>query len=107
VLSLLSGWCYMLLARRGLFGWARAGRDTPSAAVIADAVHRDVIVDHRLVVGVVHHRDIHVGDRPVIDESSASPISPGIPRPCVAETIVYSAIEPDVRSPVSGVPNVL
>lgn len=59
------------LLRRGLL--ARAG-----AARVAHAIDvRDVgdvdVVDHRLVVGVMHYRDVHVGDGLVVVEIVVDP----------------------------------
>ena len=64
----------VLLAGGSLFGRRGPSGDPARAAVIADAIHGD-IVDHGVVVGVVHDGDVHVGDRAVIDESAAAPLS--------------------------------
>jgi hypothetical protein len=79
VLDLFRGWRYVLLTNCSLLRRAGPGRDTPRPAVIADAVHRDVVVDYGLVVGVVHHCDIHVGYGAVIDKGAAPPIPARIP----------------------------
>ncbi len=106
MLRLQCGRCNVLLAGCGLFGRRRPGGHTACAAVIAHAIHRDIVVDHGLVVGVVHDGDVYVGHRTVIDESTAAPIPARITRARVAEAVIDSAIKTDVWSPVPGVPNV-
>src|SRR5580704_7596863 len=96
----------MLLAGRSLFARRGASGEAARAAVIANTIDRDIVVDHCLVVGVVHHRHVYVGDRAVIDESTSAPISARITHAGVAKTVVDSAIKSDVRAPVSRVPKV-
>src|SRR5437879_6370928 len=106
VLGLFSGRSDMLFANGDLFGWGRPSCDAASPAVIADAIHRDIIVDHGLIVGVVHHCHIYVGHGAVINKSAIAPISAPIAHACVAEAIVDSAIKSNVRPPISRMPNV-
>lgn len=106
MLRLHCGRCNVLLAGGGLFGRRRPGGHTACAAVIAHAIHRDIVVDYGLVVGVVHDGDVYVAHGTVIDECAAAPISARITHAGVAETVIDSAIKTDVWFPVPGVPNV-
>jgi hypothetical protein len=78
--------------------------DSSVASVIADPIHRDVI-DHSSVV------DMHVGDPDVVDaavveEVPTSPVSARIAGAHVAESIIHAAVETDVGSPISCIPDI-
>src|SRR5262249_36745974 len=75
------------------------------AAVIADAIYGDVVVDYSLVVNM-HIGDVDVVHRAVVVERAAAPISANVADAKVAETVVHATVEADVRSPVSRVPKV-
>src|SRR5260370_1076151 len=96
----------MLFAGRYLFGRRGTSGYAARAAVVAHAVHGDIIVDDGLVVGIVHHRHVHIGHRAVIHESATAPISARIPHTCITKAVVDSAVKSDVRAPVTGAPNV-
>src|SRR5438874_11063406 len=106
VLGLFSCRRDMLFANRNLFGWRRPSRDAARPAVIADAIHGDIVVDHSLIVSIVHHCHVYVRHGAVINESAAAPISARIANTCVAEAIINSAVKSDVRTPVPPVPKV-
>src|SRR5215472_11194891 len=83
---------------------SRTSTDSAVASVIADAIHPDVI-DHSSVV------DMHVGDPDVIDaavvvEVPTSPVSARIAGANIAETIVNAAVETDMRSPITRIPDI-
>src|SRR5260370_17350915 len=96
----------MLFAGRSLFGRGGASGDAARAAVVAHAVHGDIIVDDGLVVGIVHHRHVHIGHRAVIHESATAPISARIPRTCITKAVVDSTLKSAFRPPVTGAPTV-
>lgn len=80
------------------------GAGATCAAVIADIVDHGSI-DHRIVyVSVVNDGRVHIGDGSVVMENAASPFAADKADSGVTEAIVNSAIEPHVRSPVTGVP---
>jgi hypothetical protein len=81
-----------------------AGADSAVSAVVADAVHRNVI-DNGLVVDV-NVGDGHVVYGPVVIEVAVSPIATFITVPKVAESVVHAAVEADMRSPVARVPHI-
>ena len=93
----------VVLAGEGLlFGsWSRA--DSAAAAVIA--YMRDV-GDHGLLVHVVERRRVHVIHSAVVEKVAAVPISAGVPRAGVAEPVVDTAVEPDLRAPIASVPEI-
>ena len=81
------------------------GTDSAGAAIEADAIDRR-IVDDGLVVNVVNIGHIDVGDRPVVVIIAAAPVATKEPGAGVAEAIINSAVEADVRAPVAGMPDV-
>src|ERR1700751_992701 len=73
-------------------------------AVVADAVHRDV-VDDSLVV------DVNVGDGDVVHgavviEVAVAPVSAFIAVAEIAEAVIHASVETDVRPPISRMPDV-
>src|SRR5690242_3465836 len=106
VLGLISRWSDMLLTDGSHFGRGRPSRNAARSAVIADAIHSDIIVDHRLIVSIVHHCHVYVGHGAVVNERTVAPISARIAHACVAEAIVDSAIKSNMRAPIAWVPNV-
>src|SRR5215469_9762077 len=80
----------------------RARIDATPAAVVADAVHRDIINDG-LVVDV-NVRDGHVVHRAVVVEVALSPVATFIAPAEIAKAIIHAAIETNVRSPIARVP---
>jgi len=72
--------------------------------VKASAVDRRVVVHHRLVIHVVNLGHVHVIHRSVVVEIVSPPISALITFPPVSIAVIYSAIETDVRPPVTPIP---
>src|SRR5713226_3430026 len=93
----------MWRACRSLFGrcWPRVS--SARAAVKTDVVHR-YVVHYGFVVNIGNAVD--VVDRPVVVKTSVIPISAFIAGTNVAEAIENSAIETDLWSPVTGIPNI-
>ncbi len=85
---------YLELLRSGLGANARA-------AIVADAVDRDV-VDHRLVVHIGNMDVGDVVDRPVVIELVSLPAAALVAVTGIAIAVVDAAVEPDVRSPVAA-----
>ena len=78
--------------------------DSAMAAVKANASNRDV-VDHGAVVEVTI-ADVNVVDGTVVVEVMTSPVATGIAGAHVTESVIHAAVETDVRSPVTGMPEV-
>jgi hypothetical protein len=78
--------------------------DTTASAVVTDA--RAVIDNDRLVVNVVHNRDVYVGDGAVVAKVPAIPISALIAVAGVAKAVINPTIKSDMRTPVSVMPEV-
>src|SRR5438552_10743627 len=95
----------MTFACRGFFETSRTSINSARASVITNTIHRDVVIDDRLVVDV-NVRNVDVVDGAVIVKAVAAPISAFITRSKVAEAIIDAAVESDVRTPVPCVPNV-
>ena len=95
----------MLLMCPGLFLRGRSRGSPTSATIEADASYSR-IVDDGFVVDV---RDVDAAEiihGPVVSEDAVSPIAALIARTHIAEAIIDAAIESDMRSPISGVPNI-
>src|SRR5581483_6978214 len=93
----------LLPFRQALLGcWFRSDA---GAAVVAHPGHIHVI-DHGLVVDIVNDSHIDVRDAAVVCKRATNPAAAGIADTGIAETIMHTAIEADVRAPVSGVPDV-
>src|SRR6516164_7638659 len=73
-------------------------------SVVADPVYGD-IVDHSLVVNV-DIGDRHIVNGAVVIEPLPSPVSALITRSEVAVSVIHSAIEADVRTPIACVPHI-
>src|SRR5882762_6214162 len=86
----------------------RPGRPSAGPAIATietDAIHGDV-VDHRLVVDIGDVRGTDVDHLAVVVHMAALPVAALIARTGVAKTIVHTAVESDMRSPISRVPQV-
>src|SRR5215467_8707214 len=83
---------------------SRTSTDSAVASVIADAIHRDVI-DHSSVVDM-HVSDPDVVDAAVVVEVPTSPVSARIASANIAETIINAAVETDMRSPITRIPDI-
>src|SRR5262249_41533226 len=79
-------------------------RDPTRATVEADARSRRLC--DALRVDVVHGRHVHVVDGGVVIERVAPPVAAGVADAEVAEPVVDAAVEPYVRTPVAGMPEV-
>lgn len=80
---------HVMLVRRAQFLASRPCDDTTRSAIEGDAIDR-YLVDH----GVVH------------DEGTALPVATVVAVAVVAASIVDAAVEPDVESPVAGMPEI-
>src|SRR5882672_1554973 len=94
----------MSFSRCSLVGRGRPRRDTAFAAVVAHAVHGDVI-DHGLVIYVGDVRVADVVDRAVVIHVPALPVTAFVALAAVTMTIVYTAVKSHVRTPVPGMPD--
>jgi hypothetical protein len=81
------------------------GMNSSRPAVEADMVV-DVLIDDGLVVDVVNHGDVDVCDGAVVKVISAAPVAAHETYARVSETIVNAAVEADVRSPITAMPNI-
>src|SRR5713226_7421735 len=105
MLSLPAYWRDMPLMCGSLFFTLRTRVYPTIAAVVADAVNRRIVVDHRCVVNVVDVRDVHVGHRTVVVKPSAVPSSAFITATEITVAIADPAIETYMRTPVAVIEN--
>src|SRR5271170_87335 len=87
-----------LLVRIGL------RRQAALAAIEADTGYCHVVGDHRLVINIGDMRTADVVECGVIAECAVIPETAGIAGADIAEAVINTAIEPDMRSPVTPVP---
>src|SRR5580700_10476430 len=106
MLDLLASCRCMLLTQCSLLdrSWPRGY--SARATVIADAVHGDIIDDGAVDVSVVNDGGVYVGHCGVIGKRSMIPISAHVAHADIAKSIVDPAVEANVRTPVSGVPEI-
>ena len=84
--------------------WPRG--DSASPAVEAHAIHRHVANDRPIHVGVVNHLGVNVHYGRVVREHSVIPASADEADSAIAKSIINSAVESDVRSPISRMPEI-
>src|SRR6267378_4271394 len=104
VLDLLSSGFEVMLARGNSFVLAFAHLNSARPTVVADAI--DIVHYHRSVVVVVNHRHVNIGHREVVHKFSSAPFAAPETHARVSVTIINSAVEADVWSPVTAVPNI-
>lgn len=74
-------------------------------AVEANAIDRHVVDDGPVVyIGDVDRAHVH--DRAIVEECAAAPVTTLKANTGISEPVVDAAIETNVRSPISGVPEV-
>lgn len=82
---------------------SRTRMEPTRTAVEANPVHSHV-VDDRPVVHVRHMNRTEVSTRVVIEERPAPPVTTRESNTGITEAVIDTAVEPDVRPPVPGVP---
>ena len=89
--------------RRSKFVRIGTRHQTALTAVVADAaiIHMDVIVTH---IHIGDTREIDVRHRAVVLEYAAIPMAALVTGPDVAESVVHTTIESDVRPPIARIP---
>lgn len=101
----------MRLGQRGQFRGARSCLDAARAAVITYMIivnNRRVVVDdsrivddHIMRVDIVHHVNVDPVHRAVVVEGSMIPVAALITNTRVAEPVIDSSIEADMRTPIA------
>ncbi len=105
MLSLHRCWSDVALAQGRFLSSIGARVDSAVAAVIADAVHGD-IVHHGFVIDIVYVGYVHTVDVLVVIKIATAPVSALVAVACITETIVDAAVETYLRAPISNVPHV-
>src|SRR5271157_568796 len=89
---------------RSHFTGGRASSKSARTAIVADAIHREIVHD-RTVVNVGKVRRPEIVHRPVIKEVPAPPVPACIAHAGVTETIIDAAVEAHVGAPVTCMPD--
>jgi hypothetical protein len=97
----------MLLVNRSQFRGTRTNVDTARATVIANPSVVGVVVNHCVVVDVVHLVHIHTIDASVVIEMTLVPITSLVSKAHIAEAIIDAAVVADVRSPIAAIETVM
>src|SRR5580704_1885137 len=105
LLPLHSGGTDVVIAIRGHLRGTRTGVDAAATAVEADAIHF-AVVGHCAVIDVVNVVNVDVADAAIVEKVTAAPVAAFEAETAVTETVINSAIEADVRTPVTGVPEI-
>ena len=95
----------MLVAIRSHFSGRRACGNSAAAAIVAHPIHI-AIVHHGSVVHVVNVRSVDVVHRAVVKEMIAAPVAALVAESAVTEAVVNAAVEADMWSPETGVPEI-
>jgi hypothetical protein len=104
MLQLCSDWPAVRFVGERYLLRRRARGDTAPSAV--EGHMRIVVYGDRLVVDIGHVRDIYIGDRAVVEEPAAAPLSTLKAVAEVSEAVINAAIEPNLRAPIAGIPNI-
>src|ERR1700739_1333041 len=96
----------MLFTGGGLFLGCRSGFDT-SSTIKANPVNRNILNHCAVNVSVVNNGVIHMPNGSVTEKSVAFPSAPDKTGSEITEPIVNTAVEPDVPSPVAGMPQIV
>src|ERR1700676_4292396 len=92
----------LMLGRQFSRRWP--GRYSASSSVVTHMIITGNVVDHSPIhIGVVNHRGVYVHHRRVVSKHSAIPASAKEPNSTIAKSIINSAVESDVRPPISCV----
>ena len=75
-------------------------------AVIAHTIHEGRVHHGVVHVGVVNGRGVYVRICRVVVKNSATPFAAVEPRSGIAISVINSAVEANMRSPITGVPNI-
>ncbi len=101
MLNLRRNRSYALLVKYCQFRRRRPSVEPTASTVVADSA---VVVVNSVVIDIVNNVDIHVVNGAVVVEHTSVPISSLITAAHVTESVIDSAIEADVRTPVSVMP---
>src|SRR5882672_10095312 len=102
MLGLNGDWRNMPFTSHSLLFPRRARADTPVTSVVADTVHGGS-VDHGRVVNVVDNGDVHVVHGAVVEKVAVVPTSAFVAISKVAVSVVDTAVEADLRTPIAFV----
>ena len=80
--------------------------DTAVSAVIAHAVDRYIVDDCSVDVHISDDGGVYVAHSCVVVETITAPVAAFISTAVIAEAVVHTPVETDMRSPVSGMPRV-
>jgi hypothetical protein len=90
----------------GFFCRTRPRSNPARSAIIADPVDGCIVYDSTVNIGIVDDRSVDIENRRIIPEMTAYPIPAGKPRTVISASIVYTAIEADMRPPITGIPGI-
>lgn len=97
----------MPLVHRHPFPHIRLGLNTAGTAIVTYPVMDVYIIDHRpVVVSIVYDRRIHIRNGRVVYKPPATPLAAAIPCTHIPATVVDAAIIPDMRTPISRMPEI-
>ncbi len=94
------------LVHRRLLLWRSTGFDAAVSAVIAHSVDRYIVDDCSVDVHISDDGGVYVAYSCVVVETITAPVAAFISTAVIAEAVVHTPVEADVRSPVSGMPRV-
>jgi hypothetical protein len=103
--------CYLPSSRWNVsFSHGRSLLRSWPSANSTGTIETDPTVSYHMVsaidIGVTHDRPVNISNRSVIVEGTAFPAASIVSDTAVAEAVIYAAIKPNIRSPITGMPSV-
>lgn len=106
VLLLRPRWPHMILANCGLLLRCGPRLNAALATVVAHIGHVRVVDDGRVVVNVPHIRNVYVIHATVVVKLAVPPVAAVVAISVISVAVVDPAIETDLGSPVTRVPEI-
>src|SRR5580658_1635113 len=94
----------MLVVRSRFFRRSRPRSNPARPAIKTDPVGGCIVYHRAVNVGIVNDRRVDINHRRIIPKVTTYPIAAGKARTVIAASIIYTAIEADMRPPITGVP---
>ena len=104
MLELRRDWSAVRFVGPGLL--LRGGTRGYSALSAVEGHVRVVIYDDGLVIDIGHVRDVHIGDRAVVEERATAPFAACEAFAEVSEAVINATIESNMRAPIACIPEI-
>ena len=103
VRSLFGSWLHMSFAHGSSFLWCWSGLYPSCTAVITGSVYGCVVNHCSINIGIMNNSGVYVHNGRVILKSTTLPSTTSKTTTTIAVSIIYAAIKPYMRTPISTV----